>query len=124
MKVKQTVIRLDGMRFYARHGVLPQERSVGGHYTVSLRLVVGPCPGAVGADRLEATVNYAEAYALVRGVMAEPSALLERVAGRILEAVFRTFPLVDEATVVVSKDTPPIRGDIAGGASVELTAVR
>ena len=124
MKVKQTIIRLDGMRFYAFHGVLPQERRVGGRYTVSLRLHVGACEGAVGADRLEATVNYAEAYALVRRVMAEPSALLERVAGRILEAVFRAFPLVDEATAVVRKDTPPVRGDIAGGASVEVTAVR
>jgi len=124
MKVKQTIIRLDGMRFYARHGVLPQERCVGGHYTVDLHLFVGACRGAVEADRLEATVNYAEAYALVRRVMAEPSALLERVAGRILEAVFREFPLVAEASVVVRKDTPPIAGDIAGGASVEVTAVR
>ena len=112
------------MHFYAHHGVAPQERVVGGRFTVSLRLSLGPCSGAVESDRLDATVNYAMAYALVRREMAEPSALLERVAGRILEALFREFPLVQEASVKVCKDTPPLGGHVEGGASVEVSAVR
>ena len=38
MKLTQTAIRLRRMAFYAYHGVLPQERTVGGEYWVDLTL--------------------------------------------------------------------------------------
>ena len=38
MKVQSSYICLNDMRFYAYHGVLPQERRVGGWYTVTLRV--------------------------------------------------------------------------------------
>ena len=36
MKPTQMYVRLDGLRFYARHGVLPQETKVGAEFTVDL----------------------------------------------------------------------------------------
>ena len=93
--VERLTIRLDGLRFHACHGVSEQERRVGQDFTVSLRLVVGPCPGAVGADRLEATVNYAEAYALVRSVMAvmrvEPIDAYEEASATLGASSWTTF---------------------------------
>ena len=45
------------MRFYAYHGVLPQERCVGGDYEVNVRLEVEKAAAAVWADSLARTVN-------------------------------------------------------------------
>lgn len=98
------------MRFYAYHGVMPQERTVGGHYEVSLRLCVKSAERAVYADDLEGTVNYAEVYQAVKEVMAVPSRLLEHVAGRVLRTVFQRFHQVERAEVSVTKVCPPIEG--------------
>ena len=38
MKITQSSIRLHDMRFYAYHGVMEQERRVGGEYLVSLQV--------------------------------------------------------------------------------------
>ena len=38
MKSNEMYIRLDGMKYFAFHGVLPQEAVVGAEYTVNLRL--------------------------------------------------------------------------------------
>lgn len=122
-------IRLEGLRFYAFHGVLPQERTVGGDYTVDLVLTLAPpavgnaTAAAVGADDLGGTVNYADVYALVRHEMAVPSALLEHVAGRILRSLLDAFPLVEAATITLRKDTPPM-GAACNGCAVTLGARR
>lgn len=116
-------ILLEGLRFYAYHGVLPQERTVGGHYTVDLSLCLSDYEEAVLHDQLSGTVNYAEVYAVVEKEMAIPSDLLEHVAGRILYALFKTFPKVTNATVTLRKDTPPMGADLCG-CSVVLEAHR
>ena len=38
MAVKSSYILLENVKFYAFHGVLPQERKVGNDYQVSLRI--------------------------------------------------------------------------------------
>lgn len=123
MRIIDTTIRLEDMRFHALHGVLEQERVVGGDYSVSLTLTVSDAGDAVLHDRLEATVNYATAYKLVRQTMRQPSALIEHVAGRILEAIFAAFPPVTEAEVKVCKLNPPMGADCAG-ASATVRAAR
>lgn len=123
MKIKNCEIRLEALRFYAYHGVLQQERNVGGFYTLDLCLTLSDASSAIADDTLAGTVNYAEVYELVRSEMATPSALLEHVAGRILTAVFERFPLVASAVVSVRKDNPPMGADCAG-CTVTLSAER
>lgn len=98
--------------FFARHGVLPQERTVGGRFAVRLRLELDDeeCAAALVDDRLDGTVNYADVYALVREEMEQPAALLEHVAHRVARRLVSTFPLIKEAEVGVTKRTPPITG--------------
>lgn len=116
-------IRLDDLRFYAYHGVMPQERVVGGDYSVSLLLEVTDAAAAVLDDRLEGTVNYADVVRTVAAQMAEPSALLEHVAGRVARAVVSRFRRVAWAEVTVRKLNPPM-GAQCGGAAVTLRVVR
>ncbi len=123
MNFEKQTIRLRQMEFYAYHGVLPQEKTVGGRYVVDMALEVVPDEAALLQDDLAGTVNYAEVYALVRREMEVPSELLEHVAARILKAVLKKFASVKRATVEVCKVNPPM-GATCKGASVELTAVR
>ena len=118
MKITQSSIRLHDMRFYAYHGVMEQERRVGGEYLVSLQ-VEADLSRAVNSDSVADTVNYAQLYEVVRCEMAEPSQLLEHVAGRIGQRVLDHFPQVMALTVRVTKCNPPMGADCKG-ASVEM----
>lgn len=123
MKILQLSVSLDNLDFYAYHGVLEQERTVGGEFSVSIRLKVASAERAVFDDELAGTVDYGAVYELLRREMEQPSALLEHVAGRMLSAVFTRFPAVEEAEVSIRKKNPPI-GASGEGACISLRAVR
>ena len=106
------------MRFYAYHGVMEQERRVGGEYSVSLA-IEADLAEAVRTDDVADTVNYAELYALVKREMAVPSKLLEHVAGRIGRSAMETFERITTLTIRVTKLNPPMGAD-CNGASVEI----
>ena len=109
-------VQLEEMRFHACHGVMAQERVVGGDFTVSVKLFVTDAGAAVTDDRLEGTVNYASVYELVREQMALPSALIEHVAGRIGRALTARFKKIEKAVVTVRKVNPPMGADCSGAA--------
>lgn len=118
MRITHSYIVLREVRFYARHGVMPQERKVGGDFTVSLRVGVD-LTRPVASDDVADTLNYATLYEVVKREMASPSQLLEHVAGRIGQAVFDTFPQVISIDLTLTKLNPPMGAD-SEGAGVEL----
>lgn len=102
---------IKNMKFYARHGVMPQERVTGGEFTVSLR--VGFRVGAaVGSDDVADTLNYAEIYETVKREMQQPSELLEHVAGRIGKSILLTMPKAETVDITLSKTNPPMGADV------------
>ena len=106
------------MRFYAYHGVMEQERRVGGEYLVSLS-VEADLSRPMVSDDVADTINYAALYEVVAREMDQPSKLLEHVAGRIAQRVLADFPLVDALSIRITKCNPPMGAD-SKGASVEL----
>lgn len=118
MHVESGYVCLKNVRCYAYHGVLPQERQVGGDYLVSLR-VGYPLEKAMKSDQVADTINYAELYALVQREMSQPSHLLEHVAHRIATAIEKTWPLVCSIDLEVAKLNPPMGAD-CDGALVEI----
>ncbi len=112
---------MEGMAFFGRHGVFPAERELGGHFTVDVELDVD-LSHAAASDRLQDTVDYANAYALVREVVeGEPCHLLETVAGRIAERLLG-LERVRRARVRVRK-RPPLPGEFRAF-GVEVTRER
>ena len=111
-------IFLSNVRFYAFHGVMPQETQVGGEFVVSLR-VGYPIQAAMETDDVADTLNYAELFQLVKQQMDIPSKLLEHVAGRIVKAIHEQFPQVSSVHLRITKKNPPMGAD-AAGAGVEL----
>jgi dihydroneopterin aldolase len=113
---------IEGVRFYAHHGVTPAERTIGAWFSVDAELMVDLAPAAV-SDDLGSTVDYgAVAARIVEVGTKEPVNLLERLAGRVAQALLGEFPC-REVRVRVRKLTPPL-GGLSGIPGVELTRRR
>lgn len=119
-------IALPQLHFYARHGVLPQEREVGGDYLVSLLLTIDSTEAhqALYHDQLSGTINYAEVYEQVRTQMQQPSQLLECVVARIAQSLIRQFSKLRQVEVSLTKCVPPIAGFDGQGVTVSYTQRR
>ena len=113
MHLTESYICLHEVRFYAFHGVMPQERSVGGEFLVSVK-VGYPLEKAMSSDDVADTLNYAALYELVKKEMMQPSSLLEHVMGRIVEAIEKAFPKVTSVEVKIKKVNPPMGSDSNG----------
>ncbi|GBD10372.1 Dihydroneopterin aldolase [bacterium HR23] len=117
-------ILLEGMAFYAFHGVSEEERRLGGRYLVDLEVRL-PLGSAGARDRLEDTVDYSALYRLVQEVvLGPPQALLESLAQAIAERVLGRFPQVEGVRVVVRKAPPPIKGAVLASAGVQVLRQR
>lgn len=111
-------IVLQQVRFHAYHGALPQERVTGNDYLVDLRIKYDVEEATV-SDQVEDTLNYAEVYQLLAQEMAVPSALIERVAGRIGDRLVRKYPSIAAIDLKIVKKNPPMGAD-CDGAGVEI----
>jgi len=118
MRMTSSYISLRNVRFHAFHGVMPQERRVGGDFLVNLR-VGYPLEQAMQSDEVSDTLNYAALYEVVKTEMMQPSNLLEHVAGRIADAVVKRFPQVTSIDLDLTKQNPPMGAD-CDGAGVEI----
>lgn len=114
----ESYIELEQMRFFAYHGVMPQEKVVGNNFEVNLRIKTN-FEAAIHEDLLDNTISYADLYDVVKVEMMVPSDLIEHVAGRILQALISRWATIDAVELKVSKLNPPIPGEIAK-ASVQL----
>ena len=121
--VSEAQIELRGLIFFAYHGVLPEERQMGNTFVVDLVLDADISQAAC-TDNLADTVNYAEAYEVVKREMAAPSLLLEHVCGRIATALLDSFPPLSRVNVCVTKKNPPIEGAGTCESAVKLVLTR
>ncbi len=112
-------IKLNNIRFHSRHGVMEQERTTGGDFSVTI--AVGyDFSRALESDDVADTLNYAELFRIVKEQMDIPSRLIEHVAGRIAKRVFEEWPEVQYVHIDITKMNPPMGAD-CDGATVSLT---
>lgn len=110
MKANSMYIYLEGVRVFARHGVLPQETQVGSYFTIDLKLKTD-FSRAARTDELEGTISYADVHAVLKEEMQIPSKLLEHVCERIAQRLFRDFASIEEMHISLSKENPPMGAD-------------
>ena len=113
VKSEESYVFLRNVRFHAFHGVLPQERLVGGDFLLTLR-VGYPLAKAMESDHVADTLNYATLFDLAKREMDIPSQLLEHVSGRIVKAITTAFPEVTSIDLELTKQNPPIGADSDG----------
>jgi dihydroneopterin aldolase len=102
-------VSLEGLSFYANHGVYEDERKAGNKFSVDIKVFTSLADNS-DFDQLENTVNYEQLYQIVKQEMNRPSNLLEDVVKRIIDEVFINIGAVESAEVSLSKFSPPIGG--------------
>ncbi len=105
------MIRMEGMRFFGRTGLLDFEKRDGQIFVVDLYLYFSRL-AAVETDRIEDTVHYGEVFETVRTcVEAHSYNMIEYLGGRIAQEVFRGFSAIEAIEVTVRKPDAPVNGD-------------
>ena len=106
-------LTLKNMRFFARHGLYPEERELGQRFEVDL-VVKGDFSGAAAADDPRQLVDYTRLYEAVRDVVAGQSfSLVEALAEQIASSIGRSFAPID-LTLRVRKPDPPLDAHFDG----------
>ncbi len=104
-------IILQNIRTYSYHGCLIEEGKIGSDYKVDLEIKTNLKKSAK-TDELQDTVDYVDLNRIVVEEMAIRAKLLEHVAKRIMDRIFRELPVVTKVKIGVSKLNPPIGGDV------------
>lgn len=102
-------IALEGMRFFAHHGVFDHERATGNDFEVDVWLDCGD-QLLPNTDNLDDALDYGKIYEITAFVMATPQNLLETLVNRIGEKLVIEFPDIVSVKVRVSKENPPVPG--------------
>lgn len=116
------IIKVENIRVFAHHGCLKEETKIGSDYRVDVE-IKADLQTSAKTDKLSDTVDYVLLNAIVKKEMQKPSKLLETVAKRILNRIFKDEALVKKATISISKLNPPIGGDVES-VTIKMTGRR
>jgi len=120
---KLDIIKLKNAVFYAYHGVLKDEQTNGGKFEVDVDLHAD-LAAARTTDSLHHTVNYEQAYGVVKKAVTEKKYyLIEALAQSIAQSLLREFPIVERVTVRVRKPGAPVHG-VLDTIEVEIESAR
>lgn len=102
-------ITLEGMEFFAHHGVSDEEQKTGNRYSVDV-CIDTDLQASCLSDDLSDTLNYGRVYTLVAEEMQEKSRLLEHLGYRIIQRLKQEFSGMTRVSINVSKYNPPVGG--------------
>lgn len=109
---KTGIIEIENMEFYAFHGHFKEEQVVGNKFlvTVSISTEVG---AAAKSDNLNDALDYQKVYKIIKDQMEIKSYLIENIADRILDALYRELgDKILHIKLKLSKINPPLGGKI------------
>lgn len=110
-------------QYYSFHGVLQEEKKIGGKYEIDLDMYYNSNDAAL-KDDVQHAINYEDALFLVDEIMGEESFdLIETIATEILNALMDRFDILQEATVRVRKLNAPLKA-IVDYVEAEQTIIR
>ena len=105
----QTEIQLQGLEFFARHGLYPEENRLGNRFRVDVHFVLD-VPFDPDGFEIGNTIDYAGVYAVVKAEMETICPLLESLGQRMIRRITAQFPGLLRVDVAVSKANPSIGG--------------
>ena len=115
-------VKLINMVFYGYHGVVEQEKVLGGKYEVDVEFEFD-MTSAIKTDHLRDTISYEKIYQLVQDVVTHSKFhLIEALAGKLLRVIFNTYP-VDLVLVRIRKPNAPVKG-VLDTIEVEISRTR
>ena len=104
------IIRIKKAVFYAYHGVLSEEQSVGGKFEADVDIYTNFKDAAI-KDSLKQTIDYDKAYKFMYQLALEQKYyLIETLATRIADGLLNQFPHIEKVAVRIRKNNPPLGG--------------
>lgn len=103
-------IIMKNLGFYGYHGVLREENTLGQKFFLDLE-IYADLKKAGATDRVEATINYAKVYNLVKDIVEkEQFNLLEALAEAISNRILNNFSRAKEILIQIRKPEAPVNG--------------
>lgn len=109
---KEGFIVLKEARFRANHGVLPQEKEIGGSFVANLKIGYD-MSAAAKSDNIEDAIDYSALYEILEREIHTNSRLLENLAARIANSLLEKFSKITSIDLEILKENPPLRADLA-----------
>ncbi len=104
------IIRIKKAAFYAYHGVLSEEQSVGGKFEADVDIYTDFSEAAL-KDSLKQTINYDKVYKFMYQLALEQKYyLIESLAMKIANELLAKFEAIEKVAVRVRKHNPPLGG--------------
>ena len=105
------VIKIDGLKIFAYHGVNPEEKETGQNFVFDIDIYVNMTT-ACFSDNVDDTVNYAHVIKTVtRAFTAQKFNLIERAAQVVADAVLEEYPEVFKVNLTLKKPEAPMKAD-------------
>lgn len=103
------MINIQGLEVFARHGVYPEENTLGQKFIVSASLYTDTRKAGL-TDNLEDSVNYGEVCSRISHFMQENTfQLLERVAELLARDLLLSCPAIQKIDLEIQKPWAPVR---------------
>ena len=114
-------IYLSNLQFYCHHGLFEEETTVGGNYIVDVEIEIDTPQYTI--QHIDETVNYVEAYDLIKKRMMQPTPLLETIVMELCDQLLPLSPVIKNVSVGIMKFALPIAG-FKGHTAVKLKKER
>lgn len=98
---------ISGLKFHAKHGVFEDEKIHGNHFVIDITFKMDLQTSAQ-SDSLSQTIDYSKVVEITKSIMLGESVdLIEHLAYKIGEELYRKFTLAKKIKVCVRKLNPP-----------------
>lgn len=105
------VIKINGLKIFAYHGVNPEEKETGQNFVFDIDIYVNMTT-ACFSDNVDDTVNYAKVIKTVtRAFTSQKFNLIERAAQVVADAVLEEYPEVFKVNLTLKKPEAPMKAD-------------
>lgn len=104
------IIRIKNATFYAYHGALQEEQSMGGKFSVDVEMHTD-FTEAAKEDDLNKTINYHKVYQFMNSIVnGKKFYLIETLAMTLADSLLERYDRIEKIVVRVRKNNVPIGG--------------
>ncbi len=99
------LIALEGLQFYAFHGVYEEETLIGNRFLIDLYIETS-FDEAAAEDDVAQTINYETVFLVCQAEMRKPTKLLETLTQNMIWALKHQFKNIQEIKIRIHKQNP------------------
>lgn len=104
------IIKIKNASFYAYHGALEEEQSIGGKFEIDVDIFTD-FTKAAHDDDLKETIDYDKVYKFINSVVhTKKYKLIETLATFLADEILKQYPTAEKVAVRVRKHHVPVGG--------------